>query len=138
MKHALVDGQLIPATPHAPAMAVCPNCGGLVALRNRQGTHFWRHVQLPRDGCRPPNPESVVTGDDDLKRWTRRVGDLLIELFLDAPEGPHLKLRSLSAEKAGEPTELVIPLREVRPLAAALLDAAAVAGRSAQDLSVED
>jgi len=64
MKHALVNGQLTPATPDAPAMATCPNCGGPVKLRNRQGTFFWRHVQLPRGGCNPPNPEQAVTGDD--------------------------------------------------------------------------
>ena len=121
VKHALVNGQLTPATPNAPAMTTCPNCGGLVKLRNRQGTYFWRHVQLPRDGCHPPNPESVVTGDNR-KRWTRRVGDFVVELHLDAPGGHHLKLRSLSAEEAGEPSGLVIDLGEVRPLVAALLD----------------
>jgi len=66
VKHALVNDQLTPATPDAPAMATCPNCGGHVKLRNRQGTYFWRHVQLPRGGCRPQNRESVVRGDDDL------------------------------------------------------------------------
>ncbi len=124
MKHALVNGQLTPATSDAPAMATCPNCGGHVKLRKRRGTYFWRHVELPRDGCRPPNPESVVTGDDR-KRWARRVGDLIVELHLDAPEGHHLKLRSLSAEEAGGSSGLVIGLGEVRPLAEALLDAAA-------------
>ena len=64
MKHALVNGQLTPATPDAPAMATCPNCGGPVKLRKRRGTYFWRHVELPRGGCRPLNPESVVAGDD--------------------------------------------------------------------------
>jgi hypothetical protein len=45
MQHALVDGQLITAAPDAPATAACPHCGGTVALRARQGTYFWRHVQ---------------------------------------------------------------------------------------------
>jgi len=124
MKHALVNGQLTPATPDAPAMATCPNCGGLVKLRKRRETYFWRHVELPRDGCRPPSPEPVVTGDDR-KRWTRRVGDLIIELHLDALDEHHLKLHSLSAEEAGGSSGLVIGLGEVRPLAEALLDAAA-------------
>jgi hypothetical protein len=137
MKHALVNGQLTPATSDAPAMATCPNCGGHVKLRNRRGTCFWRHVELPRDGCQPPNPESVVTGDDR-KRWTRRVGDLLIELHLDAPVGHHLKLRSLSKEKADGSSGLVIGLKEARPLAAVLLDAADEAGRSTQELGGSD
>ena len=47
------------------------------------------------------------------------MGDLLIELHLDVPEGHHLRLRSMSAEEAGEPSGLVIDLGEVRPLAAA-------------------
>jgi len=51
MKHALVNGQLTLATPDAPATATCPNCSGLVKLRHRQGTYFWRHVELPREGC---------------------------------------------------------------------------------------
>ena len=137
MKHALVNGKLTPATPDAPAMATCPNCGGQVKLRRRRGTCFWRHVELPREGCRPPNPESVVTGDDR-KRWTRRVGDLLIELHLDAPGGHHLKLRSLSAEKADGSSGLVIGLGEVRPVAAALLDAVAEAERLIHRLGDSD
>lgn len=68
MKHALVNGQLTRATPDAPATASCPHCGGLVKLRNRQGTLFWRHVQLPRGGCRPPDPEPAVAGDNDRAR----------------------------------------------------------------------
>ena len=60
MKHALVDDQLTPATPDAPVMATCPGCGGQVKLRQRQGTYFWRHVELPREGCRPTDPEPAV------------------------------------------------------------------------------
>ena len=60
MKHALVNDQLTPATPDAPAMATCLNCGGLVKLRNRQGTYFWRHVELPCGGCNPSPPEPAV------------------------------------------------------------------------------
>jgi len=65
MKHALVNGQLTPATPQAPAMATCPNCGGPVKLRNRQGTCFWRHVELPRGGCNPTDPEPAVMAEAD-------------------------------------------------------------------------
>lgn len=137
MKHALVNGKLIPATSDAPAMATCPNCGGQVKLRRRRGTYFWRHVELPREGCRPPDLESVVTGDDR-KRWARRVGDLIIELHLDAPGGHHLKLRSLSKEKADGSSGLVIDLGGVRPLVSALLDAAAEAERLAQGLGGSD
>jgi hypothetical protein len=68
MKHALVNGQLTPATLDAPVMATCPGCGAQVKLRNRQGTYFWRHVELPRNGCHLPNPESVVVAGDDRKR----------------------------------------------------------------------
>jgi hypothetical protein len=129
MKHALVKGQLVPATSDAPQTAICPHCGSPVKLRNRQGTHFWRHVQLPLSGCPPPSPESVGTSDDH-DRWTRQVGDWIIELYPDPsggshPGGSHLKLRRLSAEGADEPSELTLPLEEVRPLAEALLDAAA-------------
>ena len=137
MKHALVNGQLTPATPDGPAMASCPKCGGQVKLRKRRGTYFWRHVELPLSGCHPPNPESVVTGDDR-KRWTRRVGDLIVELHLDAPDEYHLELRSLSAEKADGSSGLVIGLGEVRPVAAALLDAVAEAERLIQGLDGSD
>ncbi len=123
MQHALVNNQLTPAAPGAPATAACPHCGGLVALRARKGTHFWRHVELPREGCPPPNP-GPEAGDDPALQ-TRRVGDFIIEGDLRASCGPSLRLRSLSAEGAGEPSELAIPLRQARHLAAALLDAAA-------------
>lgn len=124
MKHALVNGQLVPATSNAPQTATCPHCGSPVKLRNRQGTHFWRHVQLPLSGCPLPSSESVGTGDDH-DRWMRQVGDWIIELHLDPPDGCHLKLRRLSAEGADEPSELTLSPEEVRPLAEALLDAAA-------------
>ncbi len=65
MKHALVNDQLTPATPDAPTMATCPGCGGQVKLRNRQGTCFWRHLELPREGCQPVNPESAVRAEAD-------------------------------------------------------------------------
>lgn len=65
MKHALVNGQLSPATPDAPAMGPCPGCGGPVKLRNRQGTCFWRHVQLPRGGCHHSSPEPAVMAEAD-------------------------------------------------------------------------
>jgi hypothetical protein len=58
MKHALVNGQLIQATPNAPSTAICPHCGGVVTLRVRQGTWFWRHEQRPRGGCPPLQMES--------------------------------------------------------------------------------
>jgi hypothetical protein len=53
MKRALVNGELVPATVEAPARATCPDCGGVVELRSRQGTYFWRHVQLIRGDCSP-------------------------------------------------------------------------------------
>jgi hypothetical protein len=101
MKHALVDGQLTPATSDAPVMATCPACGGQVKLRSRQGTFFWRHVELPLSGCQPVNTGSAVAGDES-KHWTRRVGDFVIELHLDESEGYRLELRSLSEEEGGE------------------------------------
>ena len=131
VKHALVNGQLTPATPDAPTMATCPGCGGQVRLRNRLWTYFWRHVELPREGCYPASPGSVVRGDDR-KRWARRVGDLVVELYLDTPDRHHLKLSSMSTEKTGGSSGLVIGLGEVRPLAEALLDAAAEADRLTQ------
>jgi hypothetical protein len=124
MKHALVNGQLTPATSDTRAMATCPACGGQVKLRNRQGTDFWRHVELPRGGC-PPSQSN---------RWTRQVGDFVVELHFDEPEGRHLKLRSLSAEE--ERAGLVIGLGEVRPLAGALLEAMSETGRLTQALNV--
>jgi len=60
MKLALVNGQLTPATAYAPAMATCPGCGGQVKLRNRQGTYFWRHVELPLSGCHPSTTEQIA------------------------------------------------------------------------------
>jgi len=123
MKQALVDGQLTPATPDARPTATCPHCGGVVKLRSRQGTYFWRHVELPRAGCHPPKSESVRTGVKNHIHWVRRVGDLVVELSLGAPEGPHLRLRSLSGEAAGDPPELAINPEVVRLLATALLEA---------------
>jgi hypothetical protein len=124
MKHALVNGQLTPATPDAPVLATCPNCGDQVKLRNRQGTYFWRHVELPREGCPPPQSNL----------WTRRVGDFVVELHFAGPEGHHLKLRSLSAGEAGERSGLVVGLGEVRPLSEALLEAVAEADHLLYDL----
>jgi hypothetical protein len=128
MKRALVNSQLIPATPDAPVVATCPNCGGQVKLRNRQGTYFWRHVELPRDGC-PPTQSN---------RWTRRVGDFVVELHFAGPEGHHLKLRSLIAEGASGTSGLVVGLGEVRAVAGALFEAAAEGEQLAQDLDAED
>jgi hypothetical protein len=102
MKHALVNGQLMPATPDAPAMATCPGCGGQVKLLNRQGTYFWRHVEFPREGCPPAQSN----------RWMRQVGDIVVELRLDESEGHRLELRGLSAREEG--AGLVIELGEVR------------------------
>ena len=124
MKQALVKNQLTPAAPGAPPAATCPDCGRSVKLRHRLGTYFWRHAELPRAGCPPSNPELVTSGDDDRDRRIRQVGGLVIDLHPGAPEGPHLKLRSRSAEEAGDRPQLTINLEEVRPLAAALLEAA--------------
>ena len=130
MKQALVKNQLTPAAPGAPPAATCPDCGRSVKLRHRLGTYFWRHAELPRAGCPPSNPELVTSGDDDRDR--RQVGGLVIDLHPGAPEGPHLKLRSRSADQP----QLTIPLKEVRSLAAALLEAAeelAAAGTAPPD-----
>lgn len=64
-----------------------------------------------------------MTVGDDRERWIRQVRDLVIELHPGASDKPHLKLRSPSAEKAGDPPELTINLVDVRSLAAALLEA---------------
>lgn len=63
MKQALVNGQLTLATPDAPMVATCPGCGVQVKLRNRQGTYFWRHVELPRGGCNPLTSELAVMAE---------------------------------------------------------------------------
>ena len=119
MKQALVNGKLVAAAPDAPATATCPHCAGIVKLRNRQDTCFWRHVHLPRGGC-PPSARN-----DEVEHRVRQVGDFIIELHLDAPDGPHLKLRRESMEKAKDLSGLRIELGEVHSLATALLDAAA-------------
>jgi hypothetical protein len=129
MKQALVKDQLTPAAPGAPPTAICADCGGLVKLRTRKGTYFWRHAELPRAGCPPSNPEQVATGEGsampgDRGRWVRRVGDLAVELHLDAPEGPYFKLQSLRTGQTGDPPELTVNPEEVHELAAALLEAA--------------
>jgi hypothetical protein len=66
----------------------------------------------------------VVTNNYPNRR-TREVGDFIVELQPDAPEGHALKLRSVRAEDAGGPSGMVIHLSEVGPLARALLDALA-------------
>ena len=63
MRQALVNDRLTSAARDAPLMAMCPDCGGSVKLRNRQGTYFWRHVELPRWGCPPSNPKPIVKGE---------------------------------------------------------------------------
>jgi len=136
MKQALVNERLTPAARDAPLRAMCPDCGGIVKLRSRQGTYFWRHVELPLEGCPPSSPRRTTKGEGDAtandgQLWMRQVGDLVIELH---PGEPHLRLRSLSAEKTGDPAELTIAPAEARSLAAALLDAAAelAAGETAR------
>ena len=119
MKQALVDGKFIIAAPDAPATAVCPHCAGIVKLRNRQDTCFWRHVELPRGGCPPSSL------NDNVEHRVRQVGDFIIELYLDAPDGPHLKLRRQGVEKTNDLPELRIELGEAHSLATALLDAEA-------------
>ena len=63
--------------------------------------------------------------NDDVEHRVRRVGDFIIELHLDTPDGPHLKLRRESMEKAKDLSGLRIELGKVHSLATALLDAAA-------------
>jgi hypothetical protein len=60
----------------------------------------------------------------DRVRWTRQIGDLIIELQ-PGHDGHRLKLRSPGMKVDGRPVELVVHLAHVRPLARALLDAAA-------------
>jgi hypothetical protein len=64
MRLALVNDQLTSAAQDAPPTAVCPECGGAVKLRRRQGIYFWRHVELPRWGCPPSNPKPVVEANE--------------------------------------------------------------------------
>jgi len=51
------DGQLIEATPDAPAVAECPECGGELKLRSRRVwkkencVYFWRHRSNKNSGC---------------------------------------------------------------------------------------
>jgi len=56
MRKAMVDGQLVLASPEAPAVATCPACGGEVEKRKRRRsdggvTWFWRHRPGEGDGC---------------------------------------------------------------------------------------
>ena len=132
MKDALINGQPTPAVPDAPRMATCPNCGGVVKLRSRQGTYFWRHELRPRGGCKPQQAQEVISeplptnAGYDYKRGMRQVGDLVIELHAEKNDarGQHLKLRSLSAEADDLTSGIVVQLTEARLLARALLDAA--------------
>ncbi|UCC63565.1 MAG: hypothetical protein JSV36_00460 [Anaerolineae bacterium] len=45
MRLALVNERLTSAARDAPLTAMCSDCGGIVKLRNRQGTYFWQHVE---------------------------------------------------------------------------------------------
>ena len=36
MRKAIVEGQLVPASPDAPEKAICPACGGAVRKRTRR------------------------------------------------------------------------------------------------------
>ena len=131
MKQALVNDQLTLANADAPATATCSNCGRAVKLRIRQGTYFWRHMQLPPGGCSlqgatnltlvPADAERGVSADAPRRR-TRQIGDLVVELH---PDGHSLKLHCPCAKGSGGPSEMVIPVSEVRSLARALLDAVA-------------
>jgi hypothetical protein len=116
MKRALVGDQLVIATADAPARAICPRCEGVVELRGRLGTWFWRHVALPRGGCRPPlaaAPDlaqaTADAGDgataNASERPSRQAGAFVIELYPDESGvyGPHLKLRNPSVEEFGDP-----------------------------------
>jgi hypothetical protein len=134
MKNALVNNQLTPASSDAPPSAVCPYCGNIVELRNRSGTFFWRHRQLPIGGCPSNQPlQSSVTQENDAIVTSsphppkRQVDSFIIELHTEGSDGNghHLKLCRLSAEANGEPTGIVIYVSEVRPLTRALLDALA-------------
>jgi hypothetical protein len=56
MRKAMVDGQLVPASPEAPTVATCPACGGEVKKRKRRRTGrevtwFWRHRAGVGDEC---------------------------------------------------------------------------------------
>ncbi len=56
MRRAMVDGQLVRASPEAPAEATCPACGGAVEKRRRRRsdggvTWFWRHRRGEGEGC---------------------------------------------------------------------------------------
>ena len=56
MRKAMVDGDLMAASPEAPERATCPACGGEVAKRKRRRsdgkvTWFWRHQPGEGYGC---------------------------------------------------------------------------------------
>ena len=134
MKRALFDNQLVQASPSGPQKAICPGCEGVVELRSRLGTFFWRHAKKPLGGCSPVVEDEAVTNEvgdvadaDNSQQLRHQIGDLIIELHPNGTDhyGHHLKLRSVSAEETGGPSGMIIYLSEVWPLTGALLDAAA-------------
>lgn len=60
MKNAMTpDGEPVVADSHAPASALCPDCGGEVYLRSRKKmgsrsrTYFWQHERGTGNSCGP-------------------------------------------------------------------------------------
>ena len=90
MRQALVNDQLTPASPDAPATAVCPGCGHPVDLRRREATWFWRHkTGAPKDclakrdkGWQPggPSPNPAPEQIAGLIALAQRIGVEVVTL----------------------------------------------------------
>jgi hypothetical protein len=56
MRDAMVNGELVVASPESPDVALCPACGGEVRKRKRKtlggrATYFYRHKTGVARGC---------------------------------------------------------------------------------------
>ncbi len=56
MKKARVNGKVVAASPDAPEIGFCPDCGGRVKIRHRTNmdgavTYFYRHMRGEGKNC---------------------------------------------------------------------------------------
>lgn len=56
MKKARVNGKVVAASPDAPEVGLCPDCGGRVKIRHRTNmdgavTYFYRHMRGEGKNC---------------------------------------------------------------------------------------